>query len=855
MNNQPTMPMQNVRVLVLDDEEPIRRVAQTLLTRAGCIVETASDGREGLQILLQRDFDVAVVDLRMTDIGGSTFLEEARSIWPWIGLVILTGHADEESIEHAHRFGVTRILQKPLERDVLNEAVIAEAALKRQKLEMTASHSLDRIQDQLALLRRFSEIAMAAENLDEAITNLSLGIGNLLPCSLVAIMTVDTDTRVIYLNPVQPVSQSFMDAVEQTVIERYRHLTKPETPTDHIAVPLGQPATHEEASSQVHRSYTVPIITEGEVRGLLTLAMSEKDSSHALDISFLYHAGNHLSTILAALTRMRQLSVRDALTGLFNRRGLQEEYEKTWLLSRRYGFPTGVAVIDVDNFKTLNDTYGHPVGDQILMEFAELVKRVARSTDIIGRYGGDEMVVILPQAGDADVLAFGERLVSAVRKRVFLEHSKGLKLTTSIGVASNSSQLSTNVSSLELLSQADQALYHAKKKGRDQVCIHQAHAVESPKATQPGEVKKDSRTRARVLVVDDEEPVAQVIARVLQSRNFEVAVETSAASALARLKMKPGFFDVVITDISMPEITGLELLDQLRIIDDAIIKIVVTGHATLDNALTSLRRGAYDFIQKPVQPSQLLAVLDRALEYARLKAENRRYQLHLEDMVREKSAALRHALDEIKQSYDFTLEALVAMLDAREKNTGQHSVRVRRLAEVLAREMGLSETDVSDISRGALLHDIGKIAIPDAILLKPGALTDEERNVMRSHPEIGHRILTSSRYLERPAEIVLQHQEKFDGSGYPQGLKGHEICLGARIFAVVDAYDAMRSDRPYRKSLSPAVATAEIKRHRGTQFDPAVVEAFVRCQGTFEQIGGWSGSTPTVVEPGDTLRG
>ena len=156
MNNQPTMPMQNVRVLVLDDEEPIRRVAQTLLTRAGCIVETASDGREGLQILLQRDFDVAVVDLRMTDIGGSTFLEEARSIWPWIGLVILTGHADEESIEHAHRFGVTRILQKPLERDVLNEAVIAEAALKRQKLEMTASHSLDRIQDQLALLRRFS---------------------------------------------------------------------------------------------------------------------------------------------------------------------------------------------------------------------------------------------------------------------------------------------------------------------------------------------------------------------------------------------------------------------------------------------------------------------------------------------------------------------------------------------------------------------------------------------------------------------------------------------------------------------------------------------------------------------------
>ncbi len=841
----------NVRVLVLDDEEPIRRVAKTLLTHADCRVETAEDGREGLQILLQRDFDVAVVDLRMRDVSGSAFLEEARSIWPWMGIIIITGHADDEAVAHARRFGVTHILTKPLDRESFVAAVMEEALSKRKRVEMTASQSLDRIQDRLALLRRFSEIAMASESLTEAMTNLCLGLGNLLPCSLISILTVGDEHVNLYVSPVRPISPAFAQSAEQTVINRYVHLSGGEVKGGHHLIPLAMPSTDPEAASVVRHTYSVPILAEGSLQGLLTLALSDTDNASEIDVPFLYHAGHHLSTVLSALHRMRQLSVHDVMTGLYNRRGLEEEYERNWLMARRYNFSIGIAVIDIDHFKTLNDTYGHPVGDEIIKEFAKLVQRVARATDIIGRYGGDEMVVVLTQAGDADVLAFGERLVTAVRKNIFLEKTKGLKLSCSVGVASTVSVTNPQATSADLLSLADQALYQAKKRGRDQVCIHQVEeakrAIEPAKATQhgqritdPGGKKDSSRIRARVMVVDDEAPVAQVMARILQMRNFDVAIENSGAAAIETLKSKPGHFDVILTDLSMPGISGLELLDQLRLIDDSILKVVVTGHATLDNALTSLRRGAYDFIEKPVQANQLLAVLDRALEYARLKAENRKYQLHLEDMVRDKSAALRTALDEIKQSYDFTLEALVAMLDARERNTAQHSIRVRRLAKILAREMGLSETEIDEISHGALLHDIGKIAIPDAILLKPGPLTPEERAVIQTHPEVGFKVVSSSKYLEKAAEIVLQHQECFDGSGYPQGLKGDAICLGARIFAVVDTYDAMRSDRPYRKALPAGIATAEIKRHRGTQFDPAVVEAFVRCQPEFEEVGGWS---------------
>lgn len=838
--------LKNVRVLVLDDEEPIRKLAYVILSRAGCIVETASDGREGLHILLQRDFDVVVLDLRMHDLGGSAFLEEARSIWPWIGIVILTGNADPQSIEHAGRFGVSRLLEKPLKKEVLIRMVMEEAAVKRQRLEMTATQNLDRIQDQLGILRRFGEIAMAAESLDEAMWNLCMGVSNLFPCSCVGVLSKDEEKHMLFLAPVKSVAQEYLSAVEHRMLNRYMALTGLHEEPHHLSMILGRASTEPDAERAVGHVFTVPVVTEGKCSGLLALAAAGTHAFSAVDVNFLYHAANNLSTVMTALTRMRQLSVRDALTGMFNRRGLEEEYERAWSLSRRYNYAIGVAVIDVDHFKTLNDTHGHPAGDQILREFSSLVKKVARATDIIGRYGGDEMVVILPQAGAADGITFGERLVEAVRGHIFLEKTKGLKLTCSVGVASTSDRADAaeEMSSATLLSSADQALYMAKRQGRDRVCIFQpefkAQMEEEARALPAVEVRRDQKVRARVLVVDDEPSVSLVLARILQARNYEVCTEESAPAAIKTLKSKPGYFDVIITDLSMPEISGLELLDQLRSIDDAIMKIVITGHATLDNALTSLRRGAYDFIQKPVLANQLLAVLDRALDYARLKAENRRYQLHLEDMVREKSAALKQALDDIKDSYDFTLEALTALLDARETSTGQHSIRVRRLAVVLAREMGLSESEIDVISHGALLHDIGKIAIPDSILLKPGPLTPEEREVMRTHPEVGYRVLSSSKYLEKAAEIVLQHQESFDGSGYPAKLQGEQICMGARIFALVDTYDAMRSDRVYRKAMPPEEAVKEILRHSGTQFDPQVVAAFRRCQEEFERVGAWN---------------
>jgi len=207
--------------------------------------------------------------------------------------------------------------------------------------------------------------------------------------------------------------------------------------------------------------------------------------------------------------------------------------------------------------------------------------------------------------------------------------------------------------------------------------------------------------------------------------------------------------------------------------------------------------------------------------------ENRTYQSDLEQLVAERTQQLSLALRDLEQSYDYTLEALGGALDAKDAETEGHCQRVTAFTITIAKAMGVDKATMRQIARGAFLHDIGKMGIPDSILRKPGPLTAEERDIMRKHCEIGFSVLERIPFLKEAADIVLTHQECYDGSGYPQGLKGDQIPLGSRIFAVADTLDAMISDRPYRKALPVSAAREEIQRCSGTQFDPKVVEVFL----------------------------
>jgi putative nucleotidyltransferase with HDIG domain len=337
---------------------------------------------------------------------------------------------------------------------------------------------------------------------------------------------------------------------------------------------------------------------------------------------------------------------------------------------------------------------------------------------------------------------------------------------------------------------------------------------------------------ARLLVVDDEVAVQEVLTEGLEFFGYQVAGVGSAPEAFPVIER--GDADLVLTDIEMPGENGLELLARIKRHDPDIDVIMVTGLVDVDTAIQAIRDGASDYVTKPFNLQEVRIVVERTLEKRRLLRENRAYQENLEAMVAERTEELvqrQHQIErlygDLEEAYESTLQALVTALDFRDNETHGHSTRVVRYAVTVAEALGVGEPDLTWIRRGAILHDIGKIGVADSILRKPGKLDEAEWAEMKKHPEMGYRMLQHIRQLEPALEIVYCHQERWDGTGYPRGLRHEEIPLGARIFAVVDTFDAMTSDRPYRAALTIQDARDEIQRFSGRQFDPRVAEAFL----------------------------
>jgi putative nucleotidyltransferase with HDIG domain len=277
----------------------------------------------------------------------------------------------------------------------------------------------------------------------------------------------------------------------------------------------------------------------------------------------------------------------------------------------------------------------------------------------------------------------------------------------------------------------------------------------------------------------------------------------------------------------MAEMDGIALLEHAKERYPDLPIVMVTALNDISVALQALRNGAYDYLLKPFEREQLLATVRRALEHRRLKRENDAYRTNLEALVAARTQQWKTALSNLEKSYDITLEVLGDALDLKDAETEHHSKRVTAFTIAIARKMGLPKDEINVIARGAFLHDIGKLAIPDGILRKPGKLTDEEMAIMREHCYHGYKIISRIPFLAEAAEIVYAHQERYDGLGYPRGLKGEEIPLGARIFAIADTLDAMRSDRVYRKAQSMQAVRKEIELWSGRQFDPAIVKIFL----------------------------
>ncbi|HTD96615.1 MAG TPA: HD domain-containing phosphohydrolase [Edaphobacter sp.] len=330
----------------------------------------------------------------------------------------------------------------------------------------------------------------------------------------------------------------------------------------------------------------------------------------------------------------------------------------------------------------------------------------------------------------------------------------------------------------------------------------------------------------RILVVDDDEAVRGIMAALLERSGYAITMSQTADNALARLQQDPDY-DLVLADIMMPGTDGLSLLDHIGTDHPGLPVVICSALSDIHVATNAFRRGAIDYILKPFERADFDSTILRAIEHGRLRRQNAIYRHNLESIVSTRTGRLRSTMQDLERSYDITLEAMGDALDLRDEETEGHSKRVTAYTIALAQAMGLDSDELRVLARGAFLHDIGKIATPDSILLKPGRLDDHEKTIMREHCERGYEMVRKIPFLREAAEIVYTHQERFDGKGYPRGLKGEKIPLGARIFAIADALDAMTSDRPYRKGTSFAIARDEIAGCAGGQFDPQIVDVFL----------------------------
>jgi response regulator RpfG family c-di-GMP phosphodiesterase len=328
-----------------------------------------------------------------------------------------------------------------------------------------------------------------------------------------------------------------------------------------------------------------------------------------------------------------------------------------------------------------------------------------------------------------------------------------------------------------------------------------------------------------VLIVDDEPSICQLLKDRLNQEGFDCKTCSSAEEALQVLRGAD--VDILISDLNLPAMSGLELLEAVYQKYPRIAFLIVTGVDDVRVGIDAMKRGAEDYLVKPLQLAAVVASVERARERKQMEIELENYRQNLEQMVEQRTKQLQSAMKRIERTYDETLEALGAALDLRDTETEGHSRRVSRCCLEIAKAMGWTAEQLKQIARGSYLHDIGKIGIPDAILLKPGRLTEEETAVMQTHARVGYDLVSRIGFLAPAAEIVLTHQERYDGTGYPQGLSAEEIPIGARIFAVADTLDAMTSDRPYRRALPLNTARAEITLESGRQFDPEVVQVFL----------------------------
>ena len=791
-----------LRLLICDDAPEARgSLRASLAGQPGIeVVAEAENGEEAIALAAAHRPDVVLMDVQMPVLDGIAATRQIRELLPKARIVAYAGSDDADDVMAMMEAGADAYCVKGAPLWELERA-LAGAADPLVRLAHAIARSVNAGGTAELVARELADLtgaSFAATYLASADTSLSLAALS---------------------GPGAP--ESLLSA-PGVVVRAFRELT------------LAQADTHElgelyRLGAACGEAIAAPLVADGQALGALFVALPASVQS-AGDPELVSAVADLASAALANERRLAMTHAearRDALTGLANKRAFDELLGR---LPDDAGPTTGstsLVLFDLDGFKGINDEHGHVVGDEILREVGRVFLRVVRTEDEIFRVGGDELALVVegPSRLAAEV---AERLRMAVGQQ-----RRGHSLpTVSAGVATIPEHTG---SPIDLQRKADIALYAAKLAGKNRVQIFSGEREEPASAAPQLRLVADSgesHRGLRLLVVDDDPAL-----RILLRTTFEVVdieVDEADSADLARERIAERRPDVVVLDVSMPGTDGLTFCRELKANPaTAHIGVVLLTGSEGGTERAAEASGADAFLRKPFSPLDLLNAVERLAgglyegpfrsaagppeEQLILYAQDLRRLLEVE----------RGQRSLIQRAYRETVSALTGALESKDMGTGLHSQRVQKYAVELARGLEPALLEDQSVEYGFLLHDMGKIGIPDKILLKKGSLSASERRLLETHTVLGEQLLSGVALLHgQGLEIVRHHHERWDGAGYPDGIGEAEIPLGARVFAVADALDAMTSDRPYRRAGTWAHAAAEIIREGGHQFDPQVVEVF-----------------------------
>ncbi|HEV2768831.1 MAG TPA: diguanylate cyclase [Solirubrobacteraceae bacterium] len=509
------------------------------------------------------------------------------------------------------------------------------------------------------------------------------------------------------------------------------------------------------------------------------------------------------------LSVMSRSAVTDSLTGLANHRAFHEVLDRR--LREEPDLAFAVVLFDVDGFKCVNDDHGHAEGDRLLREVAHALRASIRAEDCVARLGGDEFGVLVPEAGTPFAVIIGQRVQRAV-------DALDAGVTISFGVAEWPTDGPTKE---QLLFRADMALYQAKPEGADRRRLKAAAGVAAASASH-GDPQASGADRVSRVLAAARAQLGMEIAYFSEFADGEQVIRRVEGDAES-FGLEPGA-GIALEDTYCQRVVDGQLPSIIRDTqaDPRVSSLDVTSDASL---------GAYVGVPVRLSDGRLYGTLccashsaapalaERDVEFMHVLARLLGEQLESDE---------REAHELALQTQALSLRGLLAALNARDRYTGEHSEQVVELSRLVARHLGLSDDEIREVEQLALLHDIGKIGVPDAVLRKQGPLSDDEWRLMREHPAIGARLVAAIDPLVHLAAMIRAEHERWDGGGYPDGLAGSDIPLASRVVFACDAYHAMTSDRPYRPAMPLAAARRELEQNAGTQFDPEVVNVLLR---------------------------